>query len=107
MNKKWFKDFSFFLLIFQGGKRSNDFVYKKKITQSIEDCKNLCVEDDCCRSINYRNNPPSGEVKICELLLTVREYTYTWELEDKTGYKHQKLIYPGRVRGNKTFYIIL
>ena len=83
----------------------NAFVYKKSITQSIEECKNLCVEDDCCRSINYRNNPPSGEEKICELLLTVK--VKSRELEKEQGYEHHKLEYPDRVRANKTFYIIL
>ena len=105
--KRSLKFFLFFLFVFEGGKRLNAFVYKKNITQRIEECKNLCVEDDCCRSINYRNNPPGGEEKICELLLTVNVNTHSWELEDKPGYKHQKLIYPDRVRANKTFYIIL
>ena len=86
----------------------NAFVYKKNINQSIEECENLCVEDDCCRSINYMTNTPSGEEKICELLLVdVNVDTLESEFEDKPGYKHQKLIYPDRVRANKTFYIIL
>ena len=85
----------------------NAFVYKKNINQSIEECENLCVEDDCCRSINYMTNTPSGEEKICELLLVVDVDSNSWALEDKAGYKHQKLIYPDRVRVNKTFYIIL
>ena len=83
----------------------NAFVYKKNITNSIEECKDLCVEDDCCRSINYRNNTPSGEENICELFRTVKEQS--WVLEEEQGYKHQDLIYPDRVRANKTFYIIL
>ena len=85
----------------------NAFVYKKNITQSIEECKNLCVDDDCCRSINYRKIAPSGEEKICELLLVVDVDSNSWELENKPGFKHQKLLYPDRVRANKTFYIIL
>ena len=85
----------------------NAFVYKKNINQSIEECENLCVEDDCCRSINYRNNTPSENKTICELLVDVKVHTRKWEFEDKPGYKHQKLIYPDRVRANKTFYIIL
>ena len=53
-------------------------------------------------------NTPSGEEKICELLLVdVNVDTLESEFEDKPGYKHQKLIYPDRVRANKTFYIIL
>ena len=83
----------------------NAFVYKNNTTQNIEKCKNFCVEDDCCRSINYRNNPPSGEEKICELLYTVK--VYSSDLENKHGYGHYKLNYPDRVRANKTFYIIL
>ena len=105
---KWTKrglKFSLFLFVFEGDKRLNAFVYKKNVTQSIEECKNLCVEDDCCRSINYREDSPSGEEKICELFHTVRERS--WDLEDKQGYKHQKLDYPDRVRANKSFYIIL
>ena len=84
----------------------NAFVYKKNVTQSIEKCKNLCVEDDCCRSINYRmKTSPSGEEKICELFHTVK--VKNWELENEQGYEHHKLKYPYRVRANKTFYIIL
>ena len=83
----------------------NAFVYKNNTTQNIEKCKNFCVEDDCCRSINYRKNPPSGEEKICELFHTVKvKYR---ELENEQGYEHHKLKYPDRVRANKTFYIIL
>ena len=81
------------------------FVYKKNTTQSIEECENLCVEDDCCKSINYRKDPPSGEEKICELFHTLK--VHYRELEDKPGYKYQKLNYPDRVRANKSFYIIL
>ena len=100
-----FKVFSLFLLIFEGGKSLNAFVYKKNIIQNIEECKNLCVENDCCRSINYRNNAPSGEEKICELFRTVK--VKSWELENEQSYEHHKLKYPDRVRVNKTFYEIL
>ena len=105
---KWIKrglKFSLFLLIFEGDNRLKAFVYKRNITQSIEECENICVEDDCCRSINYWNNPPSGEEKICELLYTVK--VYSSDLENKHGYRHYKLNYPDRVRANKKINIIL
>ena len=105
---KWIKrslKFSLFFFVLEGGKRLNAFVYKKNITQSIEECKNLCVEDDCCRSLNYRKISPSEEEKICELFHTVKEQY--WQLEKEPGYRHRKLNYPDRVRANKTFYIIL
>ena len=105
---KWIKrglKFPLFLFVFEGkNKHLKALVYKENITQSIEDCKNLCVEDACCRSINYRGSPPSGEENICELFHTVNEKS--WELENEPpGYEHHKLN-PYRVRTNKTFYII-
>ena len=83
----------------------NAFVYKNNITQSIEDCENLCVEDDCCRSFNYRKFFSTKGEKFCELFHTTKEQN--WELGEEQGYRHSKLKYPDRVRANKTFYIIL
>ena len=60
------------------GRRLDSIVYKKERNQSVTGCKNLCFQDDCCRSLNYNKGSSDDNRENCELLNVVDGEHATW-----------------------------
>ena len=87
-----------FLFPFEGS-RLETVVYKKMSTQSLEECKDVCFEDGCCRSVNYQTKSSHQN---CELTHG-KENEDHGDLVQTVEYEFRGLVYPNRV---STIYTI-
>ncbi|XP_028408358.1 uncharacterized protein LOC114530936 [Dendronephthya gigantea] len=75
------------------GFRLNSFVLKKTDVSSKINCILSCVQEPCCRSLNYRERLPQGQTSLCEMLHDVI-YNTSAELQKNRFYDYVYLNAP-------------
>ena len=78
------------------GSRLNSSVFKNKNVSTKIECILLCVDEQCCRSINYKERfPPQRHHSLCEML---HDIVYdSSELEENCSYDYVYLTNPQKV----------
>ncbi|CAB3983413.1 Hypothetical predicted protein, partial [Paramuricea clavata] len=69
------------------GSRLNSTILKKVDVSSMMECVVSCVQEPCCRSINYRKRLPQDLASLCEMLHDV-VYNTSAELEKNSSYDY-------------------
>ena len=82
--------------LFYVGSRLDSPIFKKIYVSTQIECIVSCVQEPCCRSINYRQRLPQSHADLCEMLHDV-VYNTSAELEKNRFYDYVYFNEPQKV----------